>query len=206
MGAILRQAPSGCTKTDRGTAHAHRIRNFVIAIASTADPFIMDALAALGLAANICQFVGFAVNLVNGTSQIYASTSGASEHVQSLQTLYERLRGLNNGLSSYPSTRGTSTSQHSAALGELAGTCREDCGQLLQITSRLSVKTTGKARLWECFGKAMLEVWKKDDIDRLRKRIAASQQAMSLLLCAVSRYVPTQPPWGSIHLSALTFM
>ena len=51
----------------------------------------MDPLNALSLAATVAQFIGFASELVRQSADIYRSTTGASQEVQNIDSVYSRL-------------------------------------------------------------------------------------------------------------------
>jgi hypothetical protein len=63
----------------------------------------MEPLAALGLAANILQFVSFTAGLISKTKEISSSATGCSEEVLTIDKVYTRLRSLSVDLSTIPS-------------------------------------------------------------------------------------------------------
>ena len=153
----------------------------------------MDPLTALSVAGNVVQFTQFAFTLIHGTTAIYQSASGASSDCQHLDKIHSRLSEFNSHIQAWlfpgpVELEGSHISRHAPKLIEITKTCKEDCEKLLSILSRLRVQPSGKGRMWRSFHKAMLEVSKADEINRLRDRIRDSQRMMTLQLCAISRY------------------
>ena len=152
----------------------------------------MDPLTALSVAGNIVQFCQFAFTLIHGTTAIYQSASGASSNSQHLDAIYSKLIDFNSHIqaSLFPGPvelEGGHISKHAPKLIEITRICKEDCDKLLAILTRLRVQPGTKGRIWRSFQKAMLEVWKLDDINSLKVRIRDSQRMMTLQLCAISR-------------------
>ena len=153
----------------------------------------MDPLAALSLAGNVVQFTQYAFQLVNGAVAIYQSASGASAQNQHLEGIHVKLSDFSENMQMWLQSRHAApagpASKYASGLMELTRSCKDDCDQLLGILSRLRVRQGTKGRFWQSFQKAMLEVWKSDDISRLKERIRDAQRAMTLQLCAISRSV-----------------
>jgi hypothetical protein len=93
------------------------------------------------------------------------------------------------------STVGQQPSQSAQAVASCAAACRQDCSELIRLTTKLQVDGgSGRAsRSWKSFRAALTEVWKSSEIEDLKARIADRQQLMALQLCAISRYALPSP-------------
>ena len=150
----------------------------------------MDPLSALGLAGLVVQFVQLAASLVKGSQKIYRSPTEQSEELQDLKTIYTKLSELSDKLGKshgvYVEEDEHETDQ-AGTLNQLADMCRRDCEQLLDIVDKLNNMGKGRSKAWKSFVKAMGEVWKSSDIAKLQERIAGSERAMIVHMCATSR-------------------
>lgn len=159
----------------------------------------MDPISALGLASNIVQFVQFANSLIQGTQAIYSSATGSSSSTKHLDHVFTTLSRLSKDLSA-PIDQPDNTpeserceygpSKHTLGLQELAKTCHTYCEGLIEIVSKLKLKQGSTWRRGRSFYKAMLEAWKREDIEQLRAQIRDVEQLMVTHLCAISRYSP----------------
>ncbi|OIW32071.1 hypothetical protein CONLIGDRAFT_612403 [Coniochaeta ligniaria NRRL 30616] len=148
----------------------------------------MDPISALGLAANVLQFLQFTTGLFGSAQRLYVSASDASADCQHLENVYSRLSELNVALQTSQS-RTASTAQPSSHwdnLKALAQKCDSDCQELLSATAKLKVKNAPKRRWWKCFHKALLEVWTQEELRRIKCRIEDYQGSMTVYLCAIS--------------------
>ena len=157
----------------------------------------MDPISALGLAANILQFLNFAFELLNSTHKIHSSASGVSERCQDLENVHSKLLESSNQLKDRGSlgtrSRKTQTeSKYASSLNATAKACAEDCEELLKIVDRLRAKHGMQRKWWQSISKAMLEVWTSKDVERLKGRVDKQQASMTLMLCAISEWVL---PW-----------
>lgn len=153
----------------------------------------MDPITAVALAGNILQFIQFVSGLLDDTRKLYASTTGSSCTNEHLQDVCGELVNFNEQLrqSPIPSTGPDGkASEHAKPLTECAAACRRECEDLLHIMNKLKAIGSKRPRYWGSFRAALAEVWKQNDIDDLRSRIADRQRQMTLLLCAASKYMP----------------
>lgn len=156
----------------------------------------MDPLSALGFASNIVSFVQFASGLIQSTHKIYSSATGASTQNEHLDGIYARLSGLANNLSCSPengpradSSNDDGPSKQTQELERLAIVCKAHCDSLLGILEALRLKQGAKKRRWKSFQKAMLEVWRLDDVLELKSRIDDVQKLLVTHICAISKSV-----------------
>lgn len=111
----------------------------------------MDPLTALGLAANVAQFVSFASELISKSEEIYASAKGCTSKVLTLETVYLQLRDFSSSLelSSQKDPKLLAvqgTSKHVFAINDLSRSCKEDCDRLLEVLCKLQGGDGSKSR------------------------------------------------------------
>ncbi|KUJ13781.1 uncharacterized protein LY89DRAFT_784647 [Mollisia scopiformis] len=127
-----------------------------------------EALAALGLASNIVQFVSFASDLISKSRAISKSTdSGLVENLE-LEAISSTLHELNHGLLRALAT-GASSSTAEKILQELCKGCGDVMEELLEVIQ--SLKSQGPHTRWNSFRQALKSVWKEDQIKALSTRL-----------------------------------
>ncbi|KAF7515240.1 hypothetical protein G7054_g14678 [Neopestalotiopsis clavispora] len=135
----------------------------------------MEAIAALGLAANIVQFTEYAVKLVFETREVYASGRGTTEEVQTLAAISENLKSLASNID----TRGA----RSLGLQNLISQCQNIAKQLLSAIDSLQVR--GDKTAWKSFVVALRAVRRQGDIEKLRRQIGELQNSLLLQLQSI---------------------
>jgi fumarate hydratase class II len=149
----------------------------------------MEAVAALGVASNVFQFVQFAWSLFDTASSVYQSASGSAVEAETLEEIYGTLSQFNLDLKLNDSCRPIPSSNHEAELLKLAVSCEKKCQQLLGLVRKLKVAPGGKRKAWESFRVALRTVCHDAEFRTLEKEIGGYQKSMALLLCAIIRYV-----------------
>lgn len=153
----------------------------------------MEALAALGLAANIVQFIQFTSNLISYASEAYSSASGATTTTINLEKVYGRLSAFSLNLQGSESTdvgfllnsqaipyqQSFQNRADTAALVDLGKECEATCNQLLETTRNLRAKD-GRWRRFQSFQTALKTVWNQNKIDDLQKRLDRYQGLLVL--------------------------
>ena len=122
----------------------------------------MYPLTALGLAANVAQFVNFASEVVSESKEIYTSTKGGTAKILTLETVYSQLRGLSSSLESSSQkdaklkvVEGASEfKKHVFAINDLSRSCKGDCDRLLEVFRNPQVGDRSKKR-WKSFTLAL---------------------------------------------------
>ena len=142
----------------------------------------MEAFVALGLAANIVQFLEFGRNLVCGTLELYRSEDGARSSNRVLQTVSEDLNKLCVDLS--PQCSGNPSQPRNSAeasLFELMDSCKRLGEELLQRLE--SLKVNGVKKPWKTVRQLLKGFWHADEISRYEKQLDQyrSQIAVRLL-------------------------
>ena len=102
----------------------------------------MDPFTALGVAANICQFVTYGYKVVSGAFELYHSTDGTLSANKILETIAEDLANLCTELDqeSLDSVKGSMT-ESEAALLPLARACKVTGQELLSVLEDLKLKS-----------------------------------------------------------------
>ncbi|KAI1819111.1 hypothetical protein F4861DRAFT_528209 [Xylaria intraflava] len=149
----------------------------------------MDPITAVALAGNVLQFIQFVAGLLDNTRKLHVSATGTSYMNDHFQDICDTLIAFNTQLqqqSVSPTGRAGKLSIFDKPLAECAAACRQECEDLLRILNQLRAIATKGLRYWNSFRAALTEVWKQNEIEELRSRIADRQRQMTLLLCAAS--------------------
>ena len=153
----------------------------------------MDPLSALSVAAAVIQFVDFGQRLFVGTWSIYRSSSGESVVLEDLSTVSRDLEQLSTSVEralehTQGRENGPSISQYAdESLLRACAECRAISSDIQNILLEIGHsfqpmavankklaknKRNGSLSLGECFRKALMQYWKRDEIDDLNKRLA----------------------------------
>ncbi|KAM5350433.1 hypothetical protein ACJ41O_006938 [Fusarium nematophilum] len=165
----------------------------------------MEALAALGLASNVVQFVTFASQLVSAGDEMYGSASGTTKRTIELEKIYSDLATFSSKLQGegerQPWSLGFSLSAesqrledaeakakaHINALKALASDCRLVCDELLGVLKKLKV-SGGRCRAFRSVMAAIRAVWDKEKVEDITARIGRLQSMMTLHFFPIIRY------------------
>jgi len=143
-----------------------------------------EALVAIGLAANIIQFVCFGFTLVSKTKELHESASGAlNENVE--------LSVVSQDINTFRSVIRSSTSS-SIQLSDIAQRSEAIAGDLLGAITKLQHKQhtlgSGKAPTkWRSFRKALECIWDKPHIEELRVKLDRLRDQVMLHLILNTR-------------------
>ncbi|EUC51097.1 hypothetical protein COCMIDRAFT_21484 [Bipolaris oryzae ATCC 44560] len=148
---------------------------------------VLEAFAALSLAANIIQFVDFSGKLFTKARQAHRSENGATQEYADLESTLERLESLKEELVSSTST----VSQSPGTTGgerELA-ILAKDCTELADEFSTLlkSLKGRGKAGKLESLLQAARVMLKDNDINLAKSRLKEFQTRVTVCLLTILR-------------------
>ncbi|KAB5586139.1 hypothetical protein GE09DRAFT_55401 [Coniochaeta sp. 2T2.1] len=144
----------------------------------------MEAVAALGLASNVFQFVQFALGLLDTSSTIYQAATGAGAQAETLENVYGRLSQFSRDLDAGYKDSNIPRSRYEDELFRLAVGCEAKCQELLQLVAKLKVAPAGKRKAWKSLRAALLTVCHQDDFRRLEREIDGHQKTMTLLFTA----------------------
>ena len=152
----------------------------------------MEALAAVGLAGNLVQFIDFTCKLFDQATSIYHSQAGAGQDTQSLQSITKSLEQVSTSL--YESAHQKSQSIHSGSsstqasvLIRLAKDCELAAGELLSALDDL--KAEKPESRWSSFRAALKSTWKAPQVEVLEKRLNTYRSQLILQLQVMQRLV-----------------
>jgi len=150
----------------------------------------MDPLTAVGLGANVIQFLEFVTKLVSVGREIGESTHGATVENADLEAVTRSIVWLNGRVVESKSQWQEKSRSRSAAtspaqgMAFLVSACDDVATQLLEVLDKL--KAGNKHRAWKGIVQAFKTIWTKGQIDSLRNRLdqyrAAIQTTLILLL------------------------
>ena len=127
----------------------------------------MEAIAAIGLAANILQFVSFVGDVLSTSKELYQSRAGLSSEHEEKITIIEDLKDISKRI--HLSTDLRNPSAHS-----LCSRCDEVAEELL--TTLTSLQGAHKHKKLRNLCKALRSVWGHEKIARLESRLVAIRQ------------------------------
>lgn len=143
----------------------------------------MESLAALGLAANIVQFVHFGATLLSETSELYHSATGASIGNAELESITKNVQKLSEGLEASPHDLGSSEQENT--LRNLSNQCKRVSAELLAVLEELRVM--GQHRRWQSFKQAVKGIRSKKKIDELDQRVHKLQNGIITCLLVMMK-------------------
>lgn len=132
----------------------------------------MEALATVGLVANVVQFIDFGGKLISKTTELYGSNEGALEENIALETVTNHVVLLNDTL------RNAATAARDDALKKLCESCKAAAEELLEALSK--VKVDGPKNRWKSVRKALRSVWSKEKVRELEGRLARFREQLNL--------------------------
>src|ERR1700761_6113881 len=155
----------------------------------------MDPLSALGVAANVVQFISFAFELISVSKEIYNSANGSSNKAQSLETAYSHLGELSSSLelSSRKESKLIAAAHTSNIVGQvlaikdISQICKNDCDRLLELLRKIQGRKCSKNPL-RSFTLALKTIWKSSEIADLEQRLQHNQATLTLHLTTLTRY------------------
>lgn len=137
---------------------------------------MLEALAAIGLAGNIVQFIDFCCTLFSQTRQISSSASGLSSDLNNLSEITTSLKGFcitfSNG------STGSQQDKTHAALQKLAADCGCAAQQLSDAIDRVRSKKPGSN--FSSFRACLKGVWNQNEIKHMEKRVDSFRAALIL--------------------------
>ena len=150
----------------------------------------MDPLSAVGLAANVIQFVDFATDLISRGNELYISSEGALSRNVEIEGVAKRLVDINQRILTNPlrfpkfGSDATGTSTHEP-LARVAKSYNEVAKELLEVLDKLKVH--GNRRKWKSVQQAVRSIWSQDKVDRLVERMARHREEIVMQLLVLGR-------------------
>ena len=150
---------------------------------------VLEALAAVGLAAAVVQFVQFTTEVASKGQEYYRSADGSiKEHVE-LQSYSDRFTQLGNGLttasSRCPPSSTLTTEERS--LVEVASKCQTACAEIRSTLNGLII--SGKKTKFCSFRQALEAVWSEGKIDTDLHRLQMIRDELIVNLLVVIKYM-----------------
>jgi len=150
----------------------------------------MEALAAVGLASSIVQFVDFATKIISKGYQYQKSVDGVLDENVELQAIADSLDQLSKGLvtskgKTFPSATRKKNSKENEALKAVAMECQKIANDLSTAVDRL--KITGKRTRWKSFRQALKSQWKKEEIEATLRRLRLAREDLIVHLLVVMK-------------------
>ena len=149
----------------------------------------MEALTAIGLAANILQFIDLGIKVVSKGNQIYRSGDGTLPEHHDLAVVTNDLLLLQTKLSGClrPSGSSSCLSEDDQALEKLAGASNDLAVQLLGRLNR--VKAQGRHLRWKSWRQALKSICTKKDVDEMARRMALLRDELNTRILVSLRCV-----------------
>jgi hypothetical protein len=148
-----------------------------------------EAIAALGLAANIVQFIGFGTKVLSTGHSLYKSGSGKKflDENQEIKIITQSLNQLVKGLTSSEASTNpsSSVSQTEINLRNLAAQCNDIASELLRAVGKLDIE--GKSGRWDSFRTALKSVLAESKIEKIRQRLDKFRQEIIVHILACFR-------------------
>jgi hypothetical protein len=138
---------------------------------------MLDPISALGLAANVVQFIDLGLKVVSKGQQIYQSQSGLALNFQDLRSIADDVHLVSGQIKrSLESTSRTGLrSPEDQALESLSNEClkaaRELNGTLDTFTLERPKDGKETVRMWKSVRQALKSVWHKDKVDEMAERL-----------------------------------
>ena len=131
----------------------------------------MEPITALGLAANIVQFIEFGIGIVSKSSELCNATDGRLGEHADISAVNRDLAKLTARLveSIAPHATFTVLSEDDGALLALCHSCLDISNELQHALDKLQV--AGGPTRWKSMRKALKSVWRKEKIAALRQRL-----------------------------------
>ncbi|KAI9754285.1 MAG: hypothetical protein M1815_005718 [Lichina confinis] len=141
-----------------------------------------EALAAIGLTANIAQFIEQGFKLVSAAREIHNSPDGTQPTLVELDWIVAHAAEINDKLAnSLPSIgqAGTSPSKFESDITDLVNRCKPIRIKLLALLDSLKVLDKARHRRLSAFRKALKAAVKKNDIAELETRLRRYDEQLS---------------------------
>lgn len=152
----------------------------------------MEAVAALGVAANVVQFLDFSQKLCSTSLEIYQATKGASRANTESETLLrcfiESINMVSSDLKKYRSALNV-TPPHvfgAGAIKDIVDDCRNLAGDLLGRFEKL--RAGGNPGRWKSFVRGVKCMWSEKELQDLQSRLGRYQSLLEWRVLISLRY------------------
>lgn len=159
---------------------------------------MMDPLTALGVAANVIQFVDFSIKLCAKAHEIRKS-GNVQDHVDAERAAIT-IRFLQSKLI-IPHGGNTIVTETQGLLEGLCSSCTETATQILDVLEELKVR--GKMTTWKSMREAIKSIMGKAAIVELSSRLEEFRKLIEVTVLVDLRYVQSGPTIIPYSLSAV---
>ena len=151
---------------------------------------VLEALAAVGLAGNIAQFIDFSCKIFETSKAVYRSNDGRSQAHEDIIVISQHLRSLCAGLvkSRNSSRVGVTNIHHDKALYALAEKCEKAANDVIVAIENLKAKNPQSRK--SSFHAALKTMWSTEEIDSMMERLNQYRSEIIIHLETLQRYVP----------------
>ena len=144
----------------------------------------MEAVAALGIAGNVVQFLDFATKLCLTSVEIYQHNNGASaanDHAETLlKSFVETIDEISRDLGKYFMSLGAASTQAQeqgdSQICLIITDCQKIANDLLQRFNKL--KTSGTPGKWKSFLAGIKCIWRKNELEDLHSRLKRNRKEL----------------------------
>ena len=148
---------------------------------------VLDPLTAVGLAANLLQFIDFGCQILSKSRRLHKSPSGYLIEHQELKVASERLDDLQHGIDR--SLRDVSAQVNPTpaeeALGKVTKRCQVVAERLKAGLQEFAVEQ-GQSR-WKSLRQAFKAIWGKEEVDAMWKQLQEQREQLTMHLLVVVR-------------------
>lgn len=147
---------------------------------------VLEALAAVALAGNIVQFVGFVCQVFETAASIDRSQLGTSQKVYDVESVTEALQEWCRRFATPQISQSQQRilQQHPSLL-QLAHDCQTTANNLLLVTKKLKARSPHSK--WSSFRAAIITKWNEKDIKDMEKRLEKYRQQIALEIAMLHR-------------------
>ena len=148
---------------------------------------VLEALAAVGLASSMVQFVDFAVKIISKGNKYHKSTDGVlpenREYLGIAKNFARLNQGLGSALNAFPPTKKLSDDER--ALHTVAMSCQTIVRQFKAALDQLKILgTRGK---WKSIRQALKACWSKEKIEEMLEKLRIVREDFVVHLLVVMR-------------------
>ncbi|KAI0182255.1 hypothetical protein EV127DRAFT_476064 [Xylaria flabelliformis] len=164
---------------------------------------VLEALSAIGLAANIIQFIDYTYRILSESQEIFHSASGISAQHADIEAIAVSLSELSSTLVPPSTPPSIKLPPDEAEIRRLATLSRDTAQDLISCIQNLQ-RCGGRRRRWASIRQALEGLWNKDKIDQLVKRLNDMRSQLSTHILAHIRYDIILNMLSSGRLQAIT--
>lgn len=133
-----------------------------------------EAFLALGVAANIAQFISYGIKLLAEGKEAYGSIRGQQDEHHELETIIADIKGLSDEVASVSLQTRVATiplSSDERIIVQLVTECQPLADKLQRLLDDLKVSKGARLRGLQTSWQTLKGGWKKSDIQDLRRRL-----------------------------------